>query len=63
MDMAQFNDYDYDGEDTRSHRETSGDREGLYTYDNGMCDPYANGFDCRDCALADTCDHYRNYDD
>lgn len=57
MDMAQFN--DYDGEDTRSHRETSGYREGLYTYDHGNCDY----FDCRDCSLADTCEHYKNFDD
>lgn len=55
--MAQFN--DYDGEDTRSHRETSGYREGLYTYDHGNCDY----FDCRDCSLADTCEHYKNFDD
>lgn len=45
-----------------SRQETDGERKGLYTFDGGICDFYANGFDCRDCSLADRCPNYRNFD-
>lgn len=31
--------------------------ENLITYEDGKCDFYANGFDCRDCAHKYTCEH------
>ena len=29
----------------------------LITFDDGSCDFYSNGFDCRDCPLKDSCEH------
>lgn len=49
-------------EEIKSRYETDGERKGLYTFDGGNCDFYANGFDCRDCSLADRCPNYRNFD-
>ena len=37
-------------------------KDELITYDDGNCDFYANGFDCRDCPLADTCENAKNFD-
>lgn len=55
--------YDYENDGGfYSRPETEGDRKGLYTFDNGNCDFNANGFDCRDCGLADRCPNYRNFD-
>lgn len=47
----------------RAKVENTATKHGLQTYDDGKCDFYANGFDCRDCSLAGSCENFRNFDD
>lgn len=34
----------------------------LIRFEDGECDFYANGFDCRDCPFATVCDNYKDFD-